>query len=297
MPRRFALGVSLAVLSGASFGTIAIFAKLAYRAGLQVDQLLALRYGFAAVVLLSFAFLTGRTRMLLRPRAVLLMLLGLSYGAQALVFFAALRSVPASVTELILFTYPALVLLGAWRFLHHRPMARQIAAIGGSFLGIGLLIGAAEWRFSPDLAFAILAPLLYAAYLLIAEPATRGQSPAVTSSLVTLGAGILWLIVAGLRGHLTLPVGLLAWVSLGGLVALPSLVGVPSLMGAIRYLGSSRVAVLGTVEPVVTVVCAVIFLGETLSVRQGIGAAIVLTSLLLVSWVPKAGAHVVRAHP
>jgi hypothetical protein len=65
------------------------------------------------------------------------MLLGLSYW----------------VTELILFSYLALVFLGAWRFLHHRPMARQMAAIGGSFLGIGLFIGAAEWRYGPDLAF------------------------------------------------------------------------------------------------------------------------------------------------
>lgn len=292
-----ALGTSLALFSAACFGTIAIFGKLAFKAGLRVDQLLALRYGIAALILTAMVILAGNIRALLRPRTALNILLGMSYGGQALLFFAALRSVPASLAELTLFLYPALVLLGAWAFLdHRRPGTRQLVAVGASFLGIGLLIGSVAWRITPDFGFALLAPVLYAAYLMIVQPATRHQPTLVTSTSITVGAGILWVLIAGVGGHLTLPTGQLAWLSLGGLVAFPSLLGVPALMGAIRHLGSGRVALLGTVEPVVTLFFAVILLREALSPVQVLGAVVVLASVLLVTWVPNPGMTVAEIH-
>jgi drug/metabolite transporter (DMT)-like permease len=276
----------LALLSGASFGTIAVFAKLAYQAGLQVDQLLALRYSLAAVLLISISVAIGHWRHLTNARSLLLALLGLTYGAQALFFFVALQSAPASIVELVFFLYPALVAIGAWRFLAYRPGRRQTVAIVASFIGITLIVGTVRWRWSIGLAFALCTPILYAAYLLVAEPMTRGKPAAITGTWITIGAAVEWVLIAGLRGHLTAPTTGQGWLAVGGLVAVPSLAGIPFLMGALRRIGSSRVAVLGTVEPVVTVVSAVIVLGESLSLLQVIGAAIVLACALLVSWDP-----------
>lgn len=60
---------------------------------------------------------------------------------------------------------------------------------------------------------------------------------------------------------------------------------VPSFLisESIRRIGASRVAILGSIGPVATIILAAVFLGERLNGFQWIGAIIIISGVMLVN--------------
>ncbi len=109
----------MVLVSAITFGTLGIFAKFAYIAGLGTDQTLAFRFALAAIGMLALAMALGQNPLRLKRNelGMLLMLGAVVYTAQALTYFIALRSLTASVVVLIAYIYPSLVVLAGWLFL------------------------------------------------------------------------------------------------------------------------------------------------------------------------------------
>src|SRR5258705_905854 len=135
------MGPLLCLLSAAGFGAMAVVGKLAYDAGVEVGDLLLVRFALAAALLLAVASATGALRGL--PRRSVLAGLGMGaigYATQAGLFFAALERMDASLLALILYVYPALVLIGAVALGRERATRRRVAALpvasGGGALGL-----------------------------------------------------------------------------------------------------------------------------------------------------------------
>src|SRR5688500_18965297 len=100
-------GVGLAVIAAIAFGTLAISAKFAYRAGAHPFPLLAWRFALAAVMLALYHAIRGRSmRLPGRDLAKTLGAGGFLYGFEATLFFAALQRAPASVVGLVFYSYP-----------------------------------------------------------------------------------------------------------------------------------------------------------------------------------------------
>ena len=87
---------------------MAIFAKYAYAAGFDAVSLLTVRFVLAALIFWGIVAVRGAQ--LPRRRIVLtgLALGGVGYATQAGLFFGALERIDASLTSLLLYTYPAL---------------------------------------------------------------------------------------------------------------------------------------------------------------------------------------------
>lgn len=63
-----------------------------------------------------------------------------------------------------------------------------------------------------------------------------------------------------------------------------SLLGRTSLFSAIRSIGSSRAAAIKNAAPIFTILAAVLFLGETISILSGVGIFIVMTGLFFLAY-------------
>src|SRR5215218_3041864 len=107
-------GTLMCLASGAAFGAMAVFGKLAYGEGATVGTLLAVRFSLAAV--LFWALLAVRRdllpglRSLSRRHRVAGVALGAGgYATQAGLFFAALDRIDASLLSLLVYTFPAIV--------------------------------------------------------------------------------------------------------------------------------------------------------------------------------------------
>src|SRR5205807_9109001 len=96
------VGTAMVLISAVAFGTLSIFAKLAYSAGLSTEQLLAFRFVLAALGMWVLAFAVGQNPLRLTRRQVvsLIALGGVLYTAPALPHLLPPRPPPAPLPVL-----------------------------------------------------------------------------------------------------------------------------------------------------------------------------------------------------
>jgi len=107
---------------------------------------------------------------------------------------------------------------------------------------------------------------------------TRGADPMVVSLHAVATAALLFVPLAALDGSLRLPDATLGLVGIAG-VSVSYLVGVLAFFAALVRIGPMKAALLGQLEPVVSIIAAVLILQEQLSLVQGFGIAVVLVAL------------------
>jgi len=109
-------GTLLCLASGAAFGAMAVFGKLAYDEGATVGTLLSVRFGLAAAVFWTLVVAEGgaaEVRSLgARGIATGFAMGACGYAAQAGGYFAALERIDASLLSLLIYTFPTMVAAG-----------------------------------------------------------------------------------------------------------------------------------------------------------------------------------------
>ena len=277
------LGTLLVLASAVAFGTLAIIAKLGYRAGLAPAQLLSLRFLLAAGGMLVVSLAFGQNPFRLPPRRILALLAmgGVGYFGQSTTFFFALSMLPASLTELVLYTYPAMVVSAGWLVFRNPVPRLQVGALLGTFLGVVLLVGGVSLVFGPALLLAVASPVLYTVYILVGARVMVGVPGIAAGTLSILGTAVSWTLVALFTGHLAAPVGGAQWAAVIGIAVVPTMFAISALLAAMPRIGAARTALLSTVEPVVTVALAFALLGDRFGPGQVLGALLVLGSVVL----------------
>jgi drug/metabolite transporter (DMT)-like permease len=276
-------GTLLVLASAVAFGTLAIIAKLGYAAGLVPAQLLSFRFMLGAAGMLVVSLAVGQNPFRLPPRRILALLAmgGAGYFGQSTTFFFALDRLPASLTELILYTYPAMVVAAGW-LVFRQPVPRlQVVALVGTFAGVVLLVGGVTLVFGPALLLAIASPVLFTIYILVGARVMAGVPGVAAGTLSIVGTAISWTLVALFTGHLKLPVGGAQWAAVVAIAVIPTMFAISAFLAAMPRIGAARTALLSTVEPVVTVVLAFALLGDRFGPAQVLGAVLVLGSVVL----------------
>ena len=286
-------GVALCLASACGFGLMAIFAKEAYAAGLGVTALLAARFGLAASLLWALVAVRARRRAAAgarsgavsgRPtrRVVVagLALGAIGYAAQAGLFFSALRHIDASLTSLLLYTYPALVFCGAvaLRREHVTPWKALALALASAGAALVLLGGGTGGLEAGGVALALGAGATYAIYILVAEGIVRRIDAFLLAALITTGAAVTFLLAGVVGGALTFPAG--GWLWIVAIALFSTVLAVVTFMLGMERVGAATASILSTVEPVVTVGLAVAIYAEALGPLQVLGGALVLAAVV-----------------
>ncbi len=287
---RRSAGVALCLISAVGFGLMAIFAKEAYGAGLGVTALLAARFVLAAGVLWAIVAVRGRARTRAatsnppRPRrraAVACLALGaVGYAAQSGLFFSALEHIDASLTSLLLYTYPALVFCGAIALgrEHVTPWKGCALALASAGAALVLLGGGTSGLEATGVLLALGAGATYAAYILVAEDVVRRVDPILLGALVATGAAASFLVAGAAGGSLEFTAG--GWLWIAAIATVSTVLPIVTFMLGMERLGASTASIVSTVEPVVTVALAVALYGERLGPWQALGGALVLAAVV-----------------
>ena len=281
------VGPLLCLVSAAAFGAMAIFGKLAYDEGVEVGDLLLVRFALASLLLLAVAQATGVLRGLSR-RAVLtgLGMGAIGYAAQSGLFFGALERMDASLLALILYTYPALVLIGAVVLGRERATGRRVAALAVALAGVALVLaGAASGEIDPlGAAMGFGASLVYTVYILVGDRVGTGIPLVAFVALVCTGATCTFAVASLLRGGPELDFGAAGWGWIGCIVLISTVGAILTFFAGLARVGPSAASILSTLEPVVTVGLAAAAFGESLSAVQLLGGALVLSAVVVMQW-------------
>jgi drug/metabolite transporter (DMT)-like permease len=279
---RRTVGVLLAITSATGFGVMPVLTKVVYDSGAGPFGVLSVRFSVAAVLLVLLARLRGER--LPRGRALrnLALLGGIGYVFESLCYFSALTRISAGLTALLLYLYPALVVLLSAVVLRHRPAPVAIGCVVVATIGTALTIGPVAGGQLDGVLLGLSAAASYAVYIVLSSTATAGVGPLAASAVVMGACGLVYDALAGATAA-ALPSSAAAWAALAGVTLLGTVVAVAAFFGALALLGPSDTAVLSTVEPVVSVGVAAVALGETLSAIQLVGGTLVIAAVVVLA--------------
>jgi drug/metabolite transporter (DMT)-like permease len=285
-------GAILAFLAAVFFSTKAFFVKLTYLYGADAISALALRMIMALPFLLIAGWFSTRgARPLTRADWKNVFLLGfLGYYLSSLLDFMGLQYITASLERLILFLYPTIVAIISV-FLFKKPIGRTgIVALVLSYIGIAIATvhdveaggNAHAVLIGGGLIFACT--ITYAIYIVgIGEMVGRigalrfGAYATVVAAICCLTQFVLTRPLSALD----LPVEVY-WYSLA-MAIIATVLPVIMTAKAIQMIGAPKVAIIGAVGPIATIVLAWKFLNEPIGWEQLVGAALVLSGVLLIS--------------
>ncbi len=280
----FTVGVLLTFLSAFGFGLMPIFALYAYQGGLNVPTLLFLRFSIAAVCLFSWLLVRRIRWRIQRGEMISLFFMGtVLYTLQSTFYFSAVQYIPASLTALILYLYPVFVALLAVVVEKERLSIKMMVPAGLALLGIAMVLGAPLDKidgFGVSLAFG--AAMVYSVYITLGRRVVAKVPPLVTSAFVAAFAAASFLFYGLANQSLMLDFPIQTWWVICGVVLFSTILAMAAFFAGMERIGATRASILSTVEPLITIGFSALFLGETLSWMQGIGATLVLAGAVWV---------------
>jgi len=309
-----AVGIMLVLISAAGFGSGALFVQPLYEANMEPLAVMFWRFTLAAAFSWGFLLLSPvrirSLRSLPRRRVAILILLGALYVGNSYAFFASLQVVSISLASIIAYLYPAMVAVMATRFVRRLEGRRAWIALGISLVGVALTLGGIPRGELPPLwglALAFANAVIYAIWIVLqarlagerptrstagpgidippgdAEAAPAAPDPSPAAALMTSATALVYaLLLLGSGGSVSpfdLPAG--TWPALLGLGLVSTAIAIQAFYAGVRRVGGARAALISTVEPVYTVVLAMILFGERLTPMQLLGGALVIGAVIL----------------
>jgi drug/metabolite transporter (DMT)-like permease len=285
MKRPDAVGYVIVILAALGFSFKSILAKLAYGYGVDAMTLLLMRVFIALpLILLTLLFLEGRAGLKVNAKELLVLafmgIVGL--GCAMLFSFYSLEVMDASLSVLVVFTYPALTVIMLAVFFGERAGPWKFISLGLTFLGLFLALRADRAGFmainAHGLALALVAALSFALYNVLSERVLRESSPMrmVFYSTAFL-AGFFGLLFHG--GPYPAAPG--AWGIAALLAIFSGFLPFILFLHGVKRIGAARTVIIASIGPVFTVLWAGIILGESLGVVQLWGMGLVILGIVL----------------
>ena len=207
------------------------------------------------------------------------------------------QTVPSGVTALLVATVSLWMVLVDWlRPDGTRPVPRVMAGLILGFGGLALLVGpknlGGSGRVDPlGVGILLVASLAWAGGSVYSKHAGGlSGSPLLGAAMQSLSGGIaLWIagIASGeIRSLHLAAISLRSWLALGYLIVFGSMVGFTAYIYILKKSTATRVATYAFVNPVVALFLGWLLVGESITLRTIIAAAVILTAVLLVITAP-----------
>jgi drug/metabolite transporter (DMT)-like permease len=206
------------------------------------------------------------------------------------------QTVPSGVAALLVATVSLWLVIVDWlRPGGVRPVPRVAMGLLMGFAGLALLVGPAHLggseRVDPrGAAVLVVASLAWACGSVYSKYGGMPSSPMLAVAMQSFAGGVI-LLIAGLftgefhRLHLG-AISLRSWLALGYLIVFGSGIGFSAYIYILHKSTAARVATYAFVNPVVALFLGWLIVGETITLRTVIAAAVILTAVILVITAP-----------
>lgn len=279
---RLSTGALLAGASALTYASLAVLVVLAFGEGWNVPSILVARFLLASLVLLPVALAQRGTW---RGFGGGLLVGAAGFAGTTALYFPSLLYLPAAVASFLLYLAPVLVALLSWAFLKERITRRVLWALVLALGGLALLSsGALSGALSPlGILLAAGSAVTYSFTVLGGRLLTRGLPWARAALGTCVGALASYLVYCLVTDSLRVPPstpGLLYAVGIGVLAT-----GIPLSLfyAALPRIGASRTSLILTLEPVGTLILALLFLGQVPAWTGIAGGLLILGAAALVA--------------
>jgi drug/metabolite transporter (DMT)-like permease len=206
----------------------------------------------------------------------------IGYGSMSFLFASSLQYLPASLAEMLLFTYPVLVsllsfIIGVEQFSKWKGLALVVCS-GGLFLILGVSLTNIS-HFGVILG--VSGAIVYSCYILVSNHVLKDVHPLVATAYICSAAALTFFMYTWTTGQLILTLPLNGWLALLGIAFLGTIVGMMYFFAGISKVGAANASIISTAEPVITVVLSVLVLDEHFTILQIIGGFLIISSIVI----------------
>jgi drug/metabolite transporter (DMT)-like permease len=266
--------------------------------------MLVWRFAFATLV--SWIWLAAQPRALAslreldRRTVARLLLTGAFFIVNASVYYAAIERIDISLVALLMSVYPALVAVVSLRLGYRFEGRLAWGSLAIVILGTALTIGGIRPNTDQGgIVLALLSPVAYGVYIVLtawmagerpgqtADMRSRGKgaevSPPVAGAIMMTGTWLatLTLGLAAREPLLPTQIPASAWPGLVGIGVFAAAIAIQAFYASAARIGAAQASLMATVEPIVVIFLGITFLGEAFAPIRVVGAAVVLTGVLL----------------
>ncbi len=273
-------GIQAALISAFLLGLAPVLGRQAILFGFTPLAVVALRTGFAAGLLFLLVALFKRPFLFIYPVGFAgCLLAGAINGFGSIFYYMALERLPASIGQMLYSLYP--FFLALWMLLDRVPISRLtifrilIATLAVILLTIGTGTEI-DWM---GVLMMLAGSILYALHLPINQRVLY-DVPAPTVTLYTLLAMSLVVVPAYLLFDPSLPSQGTSWLPVIGLTLVTFIARLALFLG-VKHIGGMQTALLGLSELLIAIIFSHLWLGETLTWIQWLGAAGLAVSLFM----------------
>ncbi len=274
-------GILFVIISAATFGSLAIFGRFAYAAGLNVSTLLFLRFSISALVMAALLAARGERLPSGRTLLQLVGMGGIGYVGQSLCYLTAIQYASAGLVALLLYLYPTLVALLSTIFLKEKITRVKIAALALATFGAALVANPQGGQ-PTGILLAVSAAAIYAVYIIVGTGVMRKVSSFQSSAVIFASAGAVFGLLTAAQGP-HWPVDGQGWLAVGGIVLFATVIPVVTFLAGLKRIGPTDASMLSTLEPAVTVLLAALLLGESPQPLTLLGGGLILAAVLLLT--------------
>jgi drug/metabolite transporter (DMT)-like permease len=312
MDRRSATGIGLVVVSAAGYGSGSVLAAPIYATGIDWLTLVEWRFLIGATLgwlwVLSSAERRASLARMSRRQLGVSLALGALFTGNAGTYYAGLESVPAALAGVLVYTYPVIVAVLSLWFATRLPGRRPWVALALAVAGSALALGGIDVRAAPPVSGLVLvwaSAVIYSVWIILsarlsgerrerlATDAPEAVEPtgnaAVTTAVMMSATAAVYAIAGAVVGQPldpgTVPAG--AWPLLAAVGFVASFLAIQTFYAGARRIGAAKGALISTVEPLIIVVLAWLFLGQTLAPIQLAGAALILVAVIVAQTSPR----------
>jgi len=196
-------------------------------------------------------------------------------------------TLPSGVAAVLVATVPLWMIVFAWPVERQRVTARSAAGLAVGLGGVVILVGAGLTGGRMSGVFIVIGAS--AAWGLGSVLSHRLPVPAnamLAAAIEMLAGGVVLLTVAAATGEFSRvqwsSVPVTTWIALAYLIGPGSILAFTAYGYALSHLPVATVSTYAYVNPVVAVLAGIVFLGEQFSWREGLGAALVVASVVII---------------
>jgi len=288
MSRTQRMGILYMVAAVMGYAFFPVFTKTLLEQGMRPLDIGFMRFVIAVTIFWGIKLsVSARTQRPPDPRRLPLipiLALGVMLAIAALTGFFGLERLPSATYIVLFYTYPMMTAI--IEAVLGQPLPR-VAWLALALTLVGVVLTAPDFSQGlqgdnlPGVLIAFVNALAVAIYYVISSRALRGTTDMITASAtiltVTLGVMILVVLVVGVQ----LPPNALSWAVITTFAVVGTVIPVFMVNRGIQLLGAAQAGILGSVEPLLASILAMIILGEVMTGNQWLGGLVIVAGIVV----------------
>jgi len=277
------IGFLLMLISSICFGLLPIFATFAYENHVSTQVILLFRFLLAAIFLNIYVLTKKHKYPRGKALVILIVMGGVGYAAQSFFYFSALPLIGSSLTSILLYLHPGIVLVLSIFLLKNKIKKVEIVALLLATIGAILVIGIKFHNVNYiGIVFGVSAAFVYSIYILAGAEVMKGMDPIVGSTVIISSAAMVYTFY-GISSHVTIPSDLNQWIWILAIVIISTIIAISTFFAGLKIVGPVKATMISTFEPVVTVFFSYLVLKETINIYQVGGAIFIITAAIIIA--------------